>query len=447
MINPMNKHIFFFMLTSLGSGFWLWGQGLSLQECLDRALAQNLELKVQQTELRIAQENLQEARTLLKPQISATADYKYFFNVPTQLIPASFFGGSSEEYATGQLGVPVNFGAKVQANQIIYNGQVLMALKVTKMAEGLKTLQMAKTKEDLVYNVSATFYNLQSLGEQRKLLQARIQNLQVLIARTEVLLQNGLTKKLDLDRLMVTRNNLQTRVAELQEAEDKLKALLRFFCNVDQAEAFEIDPKLEVSMEQSLLLIDTSTYLKRSDFQLLRTQQELIGLQKKSILKQFQPTISAFGQFGYDGFNAEFRGLETYNGKLFRNSLIGLSLQVPVFDGGQKRSQLRSKDLELLKNNQQQAMVRQNIQMETRNALRAQQSAWQNFELQQKNRVLATENYTQVSLNYQQGLLSASDVINAENELKEAETNFLTTFIKLKIALLDYQKAAGNLHP
>ena len=85
--------------------------------------------------------------------------------------------------------------------------------------------------------------------------------------------------------------------------------------------------------------------------------------------------------------------------------------------------------------------------METRNALRAHQSAWQNFELQQKNRALATENYAQVSLNYQQGLLSASDVINAENELKEAETNFLTTFIKLKIALLDYQKAAGSLHP
>lgn len=421
------------------------GQPYSLQQCIGFALSDNLELAAGRTDLAMSGETLREAQSALLPQVSIAGEYKYFFDVPTQLIPGALFGGPADSYAGAQLGVPANQSANLNASQILYHGQALMALRVAQTGRKASGIQIAKTTESIVYNVSASYYNLQALSEQRRLLNARLEALDTLLQKTRLLAANGLAKSIEVNRLLVNKKNLETKLAELADAAEKLKSLLRLLCNIPQHEPFEIIETLDLTMPEGVSAPDTSVYVQRIEYQLLQTQEELLSLTQKMIRRGYQPVLSAFGQVGLNGFNSRFEGLNTYQGRYYPVSLVGLSLHIPVFDGFRRRSQLQTKGLELVKNRQQQALFRQQAQMEASNAVRACQVARQNLDMQVQNKDLASQNYAQTSLSYRQGMASLAEVLNAENDLKEAQTYYLNAFIQLKIAVLDFEKATGAL--
>ena len=84
--------------------------------------------------------------------------------------------------------------------------------------------------------------------------------------------------------------------------------------------------------------------------------------------------------------------------------------------------------------------------MEQLNALNAYNTTTKDFEFQTQNLALANKLYKQKQLEYQNNTSSLNDLINVENTLKSAQTNYLNTIIKLKIAELDLKKTAGQLN-
>ena len=51
----------------------------------------------------------------------------------------------------------------------------------------------------------------------------------------------------------------------------------------------------------------------------------------------------------------------------------------------------------------------------------------------------------QTTLQLREGLADITDLLNAENSLREAQTNYLNTLINLRSAQLELDKATGHL--
>ena len=68
-------------------------QTWTLQQCIDTAQVHNKNLQMSRNNMNLATEKHSEAKANLIPKISLNADYKYFAELPYQLMPQSAFGG------------------------------------------------------------------------------------------------------------------------------------------------------------------------------------------------------------------------------------------------------------------------------------------------------------------------------------------------------------------
>jgi len=196
-------------------------QPYTLQDCIDTALQKSLQLKSDNYDLAKTQAGIGEAYSSLLPSVNASGSYQYYFQLQKQVIPANVFGGASGKYEAVSLSTPQSKSLGLSLNQTLFNASSLIALKAAKVAVHLNELQIRSSKEDLVYNVSATYYNIQSILKQQALVKENLATDEALLKVTTDQFAAGLATQTDLDRLTVQRDNTR---ANLQNTGNSLES-------------------------------------------------------------------------------------------------------------------------------------------------------------------------------------------------------------------------------
>ena len=197
--------VFFILIITSIQGF---AQTLSLQQCIDTALVYNRNIKLAQQDGLIAEEKNSEAKSALLPKIVGFADYRYYTDLPYQIMPQSAFGGPPDAYKEIQFGVPHNLSANLQIAMPLFNPSVLSAIKSTRIANELSGIMEKKTDEDVVLEVSNAYYNAQILLNQLAFMDSNITNIDKLVQTTTLLNQQQLAKGTDVDRLKLQQEQL-----------------------------------------------------------------------------------------------------------------------------------------------------------------------------------------------------------------------------------------------
>jgi outer membrane protein TolC len=91
-------------------------QTWTLQQCIDTAQIHNKNLQMSRNNITISEQREKEAKANLIPKVTANADYKYFTNLPYQLLPLNALNpiAPEGEYRAAQFGVPHNINANLQ---------------------------------------------------------------------------------------------------------------------------------------------------------------------------------------------------------------------------------------------------------------------------------------------------------------------------------------------
>src|SRR5512137_2595005 len=95
---------------------------LTLAEAQDLAVNNSYNVKSAQYDVEIARKKIKENLSYGFPQIDASADYTYYIQLPTSLIPAEFMGGEPGDFVELQFGVKHNLTGGITLNQLIFNG-------------------------------------------------------------------------------------------------------------------------------------------------------------------------------------------------------------------------------------------------------------------------------------------------------------------------------------
>jgi outer membrane protein TolC len=183
-------------------------------------------------------------------------------------------------------------------------------------------------------------------------------------------------------------------------------------------------------------------FANRVEYQQLETLKALQGLNVSYYRYGFLPSVSAFGNYNLVYQNNEFSRL--YN-QSFPNSLIGLSVGVPLFQGTRRlqnlhRAQLldRRLDLDLVN-------LKNQIHTEYEQALANYKSDRNEWNVSRNNVTLAQDVYRIIKLQYDEGIKSYLDLITAETDLRTSELNYFNALYRVLASKLDLQRAQGNI--
>src|SRR5690606_28143471 len=108
-------------------------------------------------------------------------------------------------------------------------------------------------------------------------------------------------------------------------------------------------------------------------YQILKTQENLLGLQKKANQAEYYPSLMLTGNYLYNTQSNKFN-LYTNKALGYDAAGISLNLSIPIFDGGQRRSKVRQAQIEIDK-----------VQEDIRSTENALQMAYENARIQIKN--------------------------------------------------------------
>ena len=415
----------------------------SLQQAIEYALKHQSAVLNADIDVQIAKNKVNETTGMGLPQVSTNFSFQDFVKVPTSLIPGELFGESA-----GTL-IPVQFGVKYQstlgleASQLLFDGSYLVGLQASKTYKELSIRNSKRTKIETAVAVTKAYYSVLVSNEQLNLLDANLLRLKKSLNDTEAYFKNGFVEKIDLDRLKVLSNNLETERQNVIRLLDLNTKLLKFQMGMP----IEIGLKLtdgiaDIQIDTEVLLPDSNAYSNRVEYSLLQTQKKLNELNLKRYKSEFLPSIVAFGSTSSIYQNNDFSQL--YD-KRFPTTVVGLRLSLPIISGGQRIFKIKSAALEVKKSANDLSNAKNGINLEIAQAKTSYQNGYQSLENQKRNMELSKEVHRVAKIKYEQGVGSSLEVTSAETALKESQNNYINALYDLLINKVNLDRALGKI--
>ncbi|WP_276498666.1 TolC family protein [Pontibacter litorisediminis] len=425
---------------------------LSLQESIEYAMQHRASLQATRNEERSAKAKVGEIRAMGLPQINAALETGDNFVQQQSFLPAEFFNDPDDPNSP-QPGtfVPVTFtpaytsNATITASQLLFDGSYLIGLKAAKTYTELSRKTTAQSEIEVAEQVSKAYYSVLVSGERMALLEQNITRLDTLLFQTQVMFENGVAEKLDVDRLRVQLNNLKVEQQKTQRLLQLSENLLKFQMGLSQKQPVLLTDKLEeVDIDMSQLHPQNFNYSNRIEYSLLETQQSLAELDLRNIRSGYLPKLHLNARYGYNAASNEFKEITTTRNYL-EYGYVGAQLQVPIFDGLRKHYQIQQSKVTLDNAKLGFETLRQSIDLELEQASTELTNALDVLKAQQENLALAEDIARVAKIKFQEGIGSNLEVVTAETDLREAQTNYYAAMYDALIAKVNLEKATGTL--
>lgn len=416
----------------------------SVEDCVQYALENHTDLKNVKIDEKINQQKVYEVRAAGLPQINGEAQYQYFAEIPTTLVP-NFFGGRPNEYLPVQFGVPHNWSAGITASQLVFNGSYIVGLQAAKTVTELSRKNTKRQETEIRATVQKAFYTALLTQENVKLIDVNLARLDSTLRTLTELQKAGYVDKIAVDRIQVAKNNIEIERQKLQNAIQLTLNLLKFQMNMDINTPLKLKGTFNLESLPAIPTAEKPDYTQRPEYQLLQTQIKLTQLSLKAVRSEYLPSLVAFVSASASGPNQKFY-LFNYDQRWFPSVIIGAKLSVPIFDGLNKYARANQAKLEKQKVENSLSRFTQAVDLEIANARTNYLNALNTLEIQKKNLTLAQEVYTTTQTKNAAGKASYLEITDADNALKTAQINYYTAQYDAIIAKIDYLKATGKLN-
>jgi outer membrane protein TolC len=423
----------------------------SLADCINYAYEHQDSVKNAALDVQSAEYKVKETIGTGLPQVNGSVTFQDFIKAPATVGPnlAGIFTGGSIDPNAPLVQFP--FGAvkynntySLQASQLLFSGTFLVGLQAVKTFKELSQRSLTRTRIETNVSVTKAYYQVLVSDEQIKLLDANIAQLKQQLDQTTQQNKQGFVEKIDVDRLSVQYNNLVTNRDNVVRALVLNYQMLKFQMGMPIQQEMTLTDKLEnINLEQTAQSNDTTFYQNRIEYKLLQTNITLNQLDVKSKKAAFLPTFSL--NAGLADVYQENLIKYLYRNS-YPNSYIGVSLNIPIFSGGQRINQLRQSQISVMK--------AQNDLVNVKNALNLQASAasvtyyngMQSLNNQKRSRALAEDVLRVAKIKYAQGVGSSIEVTQAQTDLENADNQYIQALYNVLISKVDLDKAYARIN-
>ncbi len=409
----------------------------TIQQCIDTAQVHNKNLQISKNNIQSGEQKQMEAMANLFPKINANADYRYYTNLPYQLMPLSVFGGPDGKFKEAQFGVPHNINANLQFSMPIYNSQIIGAIQNSKLASEINLLQYKKTEEQIYFEISNLYYNVQILNSQLAFIDSNLLNSKLLLKNVLILKEQLLAKGSDVNKIQLQVEQLTTQRALIKSKTDQVLNALKFTIGLSSEQKIEID--LKIKYQDKIQYTNSTT----TDIQLVKTQNRFIKNELRTIRNSKLPSLSLFGTYGTMGYGYDKVPNDFL--KFYPIGFGGVQLNFPLLNGTVTQRKINQKKIDLKNSELQQLLVIEQNNMLVENAKLQRESVANSVETNLSQIQLAKSIYHQTVLQQKQGIANLTDVLLADNSLRESQQNYLSAVIEYLKSDLELKKLTGNI--
>lgn len=417
----------------------------SVNQAIDYALTHQKDVLNAQLDASIAKQQVSETIGIGLPQVNGKFDLQDFVEIPTSLIPGEFFGEPAGSFIPVQFGTQWQANAGISASQLLFEPSYLIGVQASRTISELSQKNVKRSRIETAVAVYKAYYNHLLMIERKKVIDANADRVRALRDNTKALYDNGFVEKTDADRVEVTYNNLLSEQEKFNRLLVVTEQVLKFQMGMDINTPIQLTDRLDIEqIKQQGAFNDQIDPSKRIEYGILQTQVRLQEFNVKRYQAGYLPSLVAYGSLSAAALRTEFTIFNS-NYRWFPIGIIGATLNVPIFDGLQKRAKIRQEKYSLQKIQNEVKSFDQAIRLETNSNRAALLDAQNALRLQEKNVQLATDVVRSTRLKYEQGVGSNLEVIDAETTLKEAQANYYNAAYDAIVARINLDKALGNL--
>lgn len=454
------KHILFITLLLFAAATGSYAQqdtarkvyNFSVSDCINYAFEHQDSVLNANLDVKSSEYKIKETIGSGLPQINGSASFQDYLKAPTSVGP---------NFAQAFSGGPINFNAPLvpfpigavtytnsysaQLTQLLFSGSYLVGLKAAKTYKELYTRSLTRSKIQTTVNVTKAYYQVLVSNEQIKLLDANLKELKQQLDQTVQENKQGVVEKIDVDRLDVQYNNLVTNRENVIRSLVLNYELLKFQMGMPIQQDLTLKDKLEdidLKDENAETALDTGFYHRRIEYNLLETNLKLNQLDVLNKKAAFLPTFSANAGIADVYEENHFRYL--YDHPYF-NNYVGLSLNVPIFSGGQRKNQLRESQINVEKAKNDLVNAKNAFSLEVNSAKITYDNGIASLNSQKRSRELAQEVLRVSKIKYQQGVGSSIEVTQAETDAENADNQYIQALYNTLVSKVDLEKALGNI--
>ncbi|MBI9068442.1 MAG: TolC family protein [Salinivirgaceae bacterium] len=406
---------------------------LSLDSAINYATIHNKTLMNSKFAIDKSSQKIKETISQGLPQINASIDYSNFLGAEAslQLNPAA-------PPAVIEFSPTSNF--KLSASQLIFSGGYYVGIQLSKLAKTITEQSYQKDELNVKEQTTQSYYMVLASERILNTLKENKTNVQVIYEKTKNLANAGMIEQTDAKKLSIMVNSIDNAIKSSERQVEMAYNLLRLQLGLETDQLIKLSSGLDDIVQQyinQLASIEVFNIQNNIDFKLLTIQGDIakksIQLTKASNL----PSLVAFYSYTEKIKKPAF--------DMTPKNVLGLTLNIPIFSGGQRYSQLNQAKIDYNISENSKELLSDQLSIQEKQ-LRYNYNNFLEQYLNQKTNVdVAKEVLDKMDLKYQQGVVSILELTSANNDYLSAESNYTNILLQLLNAELALRKINSNL--
>ena len=340
----------------------------SLDEAIEYALKNSTEMELARLEVKSAESKIKEFKSIGMPQVNAGVDYNYYFATPISpvedFITPSIYGVLVEEFP-GEVTFPTedpetfefsiftrhNLAASIDGSMLLFDGSYLTGLKASKLFKELTAQDLAVKQEEIKAAVTKAYMNILIYEENLKTLEKNTTNVTGALNEAKAYYENGFMEQLDIDRITLSLENINTQTKKIEQVRDISYNILRYQMHYPAQEVLtlseDIDALVTRLSAQDLEALEDIDYSKKAEYSKIKMGQELNELNLERFQKGYLPSLRARA-----GISESLQRDNLFDGSeagWLPTVYAGLALNIPITDGKLKKSQIEQTKIDIEK--------------------------------------------------------------------------------------------------
>ncbi len=415
---------------------------VTIKQAIDIALANNYGLWADSLNMTVTKFQNKQLSGSYLPQISYGSKFNYNMSIPSQMLPGAIAGQPNKDYVSVQFGTKYDASSGIQVSQNIYRKDLLLQIKAEGLNNDISATKYKLTKEDLIYKVSAAFYDLQSSAENVRTTNNDYKNLKDVLVIAKSQFENGTLKRIDYESLQINVANKQSQLSQYQTQYDQQLYYFKYLLGLSANTQLNINDS--IAWLPDLTIAGENSFMQREDIHLTKQMIQSKEVEMKSIKAEGLPQLSTYLKYNYQSqFSNASKFFDNYYWS--NSSTVGLSVSVSIFDGNIRKNRVNVAKTQIQQLKWQSDYQQQQAQTELLSAVQTLNNNREQLNINSKNLVLAEKVFNSRRALYTEGVTTLVELLDAENELTSARNLRIQSLINVQTGTLDVHKANGTL--
>ncbi len=416
------------------------GGRLSLRECIETALKNQPSMMAAQANIDAGAGRQTQAASPYYPQVTASTGYS----------ESRQLGG-----ALGGETTTKSYTTTLQVNQLIYDfGKTGNAYDAARWGTRSSEQDAERVRQEVVLNVKQAFFALLQADKLVEVAQKTVEQTQSHLNQARAFFLAGSKPRFDVTRAEVDVNNANLSLINAKNSVRVRTIALNNARGIDPGRATQISDELPpVPPLPTLEQAQPDALKNRPEYNKAQADIDAAKARVKAEESNYLPTLSASGAYNWAHGTTETdfgnQSLPGFSGQSLTSEIgdswnAGITLSVPLFQGGVTRGRVSEARANLLALEAQRDTIRQSILLELNQAFADLEGASARVEAMESAVKKAQESLELAQGRYQAGIGPYIEVTDAQLSAVQAETDYVQAQYDYQLSVARLFKAMGR---